>query len=64
MTSRRPLQLRVEVSAAPAPGLLRAAIERRLVGGTFPSGPENAVGEAVARAVRDEVSGREGTSWR
>jgi hypothetical protein len=63
MTPARPLQLRVEVSAAPAPGLLRAAIERRLTGGAFPTGPEDAVAQAVARAVR-EASSAEAGPWR
>jgi hypothetical protein len=48
----------VEVASPPAAGLLRAAIERRLAGGAFPSGPEDAVGQAVARAVR-ESQGKE-----
>lgn len=46
-----PLRVRVEVPAAPAPGLLRAAIERRLAGSAFTAGPEDAVGKAVADAV-------------
>jgi hypothetical protein len=51
MNERVPLRVRVEVPAAPAPGLLRAAIERRLAGSAFPAGPEDAVGRAVADAV-------------
>ncbi len=63
MTPRRPLHVRVEVPAVPAPGLLRAAIERRLAGGVFPTGPEDAVARAVARAVR-EASSAEAGPWR
>lgn len=51
MKERRSLRIRLEVPAAPAPGLLRPAIERRLAGGTFPVGPEDAVGKAVAEAL-------------
>ncbi len=51
MNERRPLRVRVEVPAAPLPGLLRSAIERRLAGSAFPAGPEDAVGKAVANAV-------------
>ena len=51
MNERRPLRVRVEVPAAPVPGLLRSAIERRLAGSAFPTGPEDAVGKAVADAV-------------
>jgi hypothetical protein len=61
MTPQRPRTVRVEVPAAPTPGLLRAAIERRVAGGAFPSGPEDAVGQAVARAVRET---REERQWR
>ena len=53
MSPQRPLTVRVEVPAAPAPGLLRAAIERRVAGGAFPSAAEDAVGQAVARALRE-----------
>ncbi|HEU0195108.1 MAG TPA: hypothetical protein VFQ71_12965 [Gaiellales bacterium] len=53
MSPGSPLTVRVEVPAAPSPGLLRPAIERRVAGGAFPSGPEDAVGRAVARAVRE-----------
>lgn len=45
------LRVRVKVAAAPAPGLLRPAIERRLAGRAFPAGPEDAIGKAVAEAV-------------
>jgi hypothetical protein len=55
MSERRPLRVRVEVPAAPSPGLLRAAIERRLAGGTFPARSE----DAVAKAVADAVAARE-----
>ncbi len=51
MSELRPLRVRVEVPAAPAPGLLRPAIERRLAESAFPAGPEDAVGKAVADAV-------------
>jgi len=63
MTAPRPVRLRVVVPAAPAPGLLRAAIERRIAGAAFPSGPEDAVGDAVARAVR-AVTDRRASPWR
>jgi hypothetical protein len=46
-----PGPLRVEVEAAPSPGLLRAAIEARLAGRPWASGPEAAVADEVARAV-------------
>jgi hypothetical protein len=55
MNERRPLRVRVEVPAAPVPGLLRSAIERRLAGGAFPAGPE----DTVAKAVADAVAARE-----
>jgi hypothetical protein len=57
--SAESLRLRVEVVANPAPGLLRPAIERRLAGGSFPAGPEDAVAKAVAEALdeRDEEKG-------
>jgi hypothetical protein len=51
MTGGKPLRVRVEVPAAPTPGLLRPAIERRLRGRAFPAGPEDAIGKAVAHAV-------------
>lgn len=51
MSGAKPLRLRVQVPAAPAPGLLRPAIERRLAGRAFPAGPEDAIGKAVADAV-------------
>ena len=63
MTPARPLRIQVETSATPAAGLLRAAIERRLAGDTFPSGPEDQVAQAVARAVRD-ARRPEGRPWR
>jgi len=63
VTPRRPLDLRVEVSAPPAAGLLRAAIERRLAGAAFPSGPEDVVARAVADAVRKQSS-LEAKPWR
>jgi hypothetical protein len=50
-----PSRLRVEVGALPNPGLLRAAIEARLAGRPWASGPEAAVADEVARAV--EASG-------
>jgi hypothetical protein len=51
MSNGKPLRVRVEVTAAPTPGLLRPAIERRLRGRAFPSGPEDAIGKAVADAL-------------
>lgn len=57
MSEHRPLRVRVEVPAAPVPGLLRAAIERRLAANSFPTGPEDAVGKAVADAVAARESG-------
>jgi hypothetical protein len=51
MSEHKPLRVRVEVPVAPAPGLLRSAIERRLAGSAFPAGPEDAVGRAVADAI-------------
>jgi hypothetical protein len=51
MSHGKPLCVRVEVTAAPTPGLLRPAIERRLRGSAFPTGPEDAIGKAVAEAV-------------
>jgi hypothetical protein len=51
MSGAKPLRLRVQVTAVPAPGLLRPAIERHLAGGAFFSGPEDAIGKAVAEAV-------------
>ena len=63
MTSGKSLALRVEVPTPPAAGLLRAAIERRLAGAAFPSGPEDAVARAVADAVREQ-SASEPKLWR
>ena len=63
MTPAPPLRIRVEASVAPAPGLLRAAIERRLAGGAFPSGPEDHVAQAVERAVR-QAQRQEDRPWR
>ena len=51
MSRDKPLRMRIEVTAAPTPGLLRPAIERRLRGRAFPTGPEDAIGKAVADAV-------------
>jgi hypothetical protein len=51
MSDGKPLRVRVEVTAAPTPGLLRPAIERRLRGRAFPAGLEDAIGKAVADAV-------------
>jgi len=51
MSPGKPLRVRVEVTAAPTPGLLRPAIERRLTGSAFPTGPEDAIGKAVVDAV-------------
>jgi hypothetical protein len=58
----KPLSVRVEVPATPAPGLLRPAIERRLAGGAFPTGPEDAVGKVVAEAV--DAREQEASPWR
>ncbi len=58
------LRLRVDVAAAPSPHLLRAAIERRLAGGPTGAGPEDAIAETVARAVRSRLEGREERPWR
>jgi hypothetical protein len=58
------LRLRVEVGAAPSPHLLRAAIERRLAGGATGAGPEDAVAETVARAVRSRLERPEERPWR
>jgi hypothetical protein len=60
---RHPLRLRVEVRGVPEPALLRPAIAARLAGRSFPGGPEDAVGRAVARAVRAERKGGE-RPWR
>jgi hypothetical protein len=49
-----PRDLRVEVDAAPDPGLLRPAIEAALAGRPWPAGPEATVARAVADAARDE----------
>lgn len=64
MTPREPVRVRVEVQAAPSPGLLRPAIERRLAGAPFPSGPEDAVARAVADAVRRAARAEEDRRWR
>jgi hypothetical protein len=57
-----PLSVRVEVPVTPEPGLLRPAIERRLEGGAFPTGPEDAVGKAVAEAL--DAHEQETRTWR
>jgi len=59
-----PIRLRVEVGSAPSPYLLRTAIERRLAGRPFGVGPEDAVAEAVARAVQPRLEEREERPWR
>ncbi len=59
MNERKPLRVRVEVPAAPMPGLLRPAIERRLAGGIFPGRSEDVVGRAVAEAVAANERERE-----
>ena len=66
MTPRREpgLRLRVEVTSAPSPSVLRAAIEARLAGRTFGGGPEDAVADAVERAVRPRLEQREERPWR
>ncbi len=69
MRAEPPRRLRVEVGATPQPGPLRAAIAARLAGRTFPSGPEDAVGRAVAEAAcsarRESRSARrEERPWR
>ncbi len=51
-------RLDVRVQATPHPGLLRAAIAHRLAGRAFPSGPEDQVARAVARAVDEARPGR------
>ena len=52
-----PRNLRVEVDATPAPGLLRPAIEALLAGRPWPEGPEAAVARAVRDAARDRTGG-------
>ena len=70
MSERRRLpRLRFAVGAVPSPHLLRAAIESRLAGRTFPLGPEDAVGAAVAKAVATQPAqpppeAGEGPPWR
>lgn len=49
-------RLRVEVDAAPEPGLVRPAIEARLRGAPWPAGPEAVVAQAVADAVARAVA--------
>ena len=46
-------RLRIVTRRAPTPALLRPAIEARLADRPWPDGPEAAVADAVARAVRD-----------
>jgi hypothetical protein len=58
------LRLRVEVPSAPSPYLLRAAIEARLAGRAFGAGPEDAIADAVAQAVRPKLERREERPWR
>jgi len=50
MTAQR--DLRVEVDAAPEPGLLRPAIEAALAGRPWPAGPEATVARVVAEATQ------------
>lgn len=47
--------LRLHVDAAPAPGLLRPAIEAALAGRPWPAGPEAEVAAAVVGAVAGAV---------
>jgi hypothetical protein len=61
--SDRPLQLRVEVSGRPEPGLIRAAIAARLERRPFPPGPEDEIATRVAREVRSRVDETE-SRWR
>jgi hypothetical protein len=44
-------RIEIEVSTAPAPGLLRAGIQAAVSGRPFPAGPESVIGAAVADAV-------------
>lgn len=53
--------VQVEVSQAPDPFRLRAAIEARVAGRSWPAGPERAVADAVADAVARRTSGAEKT---
>jgi hypothetical protein len=46
-----PVRLRVDVAEAPEPGLVRPAIEARLRGAAWPTGPEAVIAEAVAEAA-------------
>jgi hypothetical protein len=46
-----PADILVSVDAAPAPGLLRPAIEAALAGRAFPAGPEAVIARAFADAV-------------
>jgi hypothetical protein len=45
----------VHVDAAPHPGLIRSRIEAALTGRATESGPERAIGDAVAAAVQERV---------
>lgn len=60
------LHLRVEVSSAPDPHLLRAAIAARLEDRSFTPGPEDEVAVRVAKRVRELRRGIEqgASRWR
>jgi hypothetical protein len=45
----------VNVDSPPHPGLIRSRIEAALTGRTTESGPERAIGDAVAAAVKERA---------
>jgi hypothetical protein len=45
----------VHVHSAPHPGLIRSRIEAALTGRVTESGPERAIGDAVAAAVKERA---------
>jgi hypothetical protein len=51
----------VHVDSAPHPGLIRSRIEAALTGRTTESGPERAIGDAVAAAVKDHTQTSDAT---
>jgi hypothetical protein len=45
----------VHVDSAPHPGLIRSRVEAALTGRATEAGPERAIGDAVAAAVKEHV---------
>jgi hypothetical protein len=49
------VRIDVHVDSAPHPGLIRSRVEAALAGRATESGPERAIGDAVAAAVKEHA---------